>query len=120
MISARMLKSTIPVLPSLDLDETVAFYKKLGFKLWSRHEDDYAVLARESCELHFFLMGNLDPVASFFGCYWRVEDAEALYLEFVAARIPNVHPMEDKPWGMKEFALIDPHGNLIRIGQELE
>ncbi len=115
-----MLQSTIPVLPSLNLDETIAFYLRLGFKVWSRHEGDYAILARESHEIHFFLMDNLVPSASFFGCYWRVEDAESLYKEFVAAGIPKVHPMEEKPWGMKEFALIDPHGNLIRIGQEME
>ena len=115
-----MLQSTIPVLPSLDLDETIQFYKRLGFKVWSRHEGDYAILAREGQELHFFLMGNLVPSESFFGCYWRVDDADALYAEFLAAGLPDLHPMEDKPWGMKEFAIIDPHRNLIRIGQEIE
>jgi catechol 2,3-dioxygenase-like lactoylglutathione lyase family enzyme len=115
-----MLKSTVPVLPSLDLDETVSYYQRLGFKVWSRHEGDYAILARESCELHFFLMGNLIPAESFFGCYWRVEDAEALHSEFVSLGLVNLHPIEVKPWGMKEFAIIDTHGNLIRIGQEIE
>lgn len=115
-----MLKSTIPVLPSLDLDETIAFYAKLGFKVWSRHEGDYAIIARESQELHFFLMGHLKPKESFFGCYWRVDDAEALYSEYVGAGLPDLHPIEEKPWGMKEFAFIDPHGNLIRVGQEIE
>jgi catechol 2,3-dioxygenase-like lactoylglutathione lyase family enzyme len=115
-----MLKSTIPVLPTLDLDQTIEFYGRLGFQVWSRHEGDYAILARESQELHFFLMGHLEPGESFFGCYWRVEDADALYADFVALGIPNLHPIEEKPWGMREFALIDPHGNLIRIGQEME
>jgi uncharacterized glyoxalase superfamily protein PhnB len=49
-----------------------------------------------------------------------VEDAEALYSEFAAFGLVNLHPIEEKPWGMKEFAIIDPHGNLIRIGQEIE
>ena len=115
-----MLQSTIPVLPSLDLDETISFYSRLGFKLWTRHDDDYAILARESREIHFFQMGNLVPSESFFGCYWRVQNAALIHQEFAAAGIPNLHPMEEKPWGMMEFALIDPHGNLIRIGQEIE
>lgn len=114
-----MLQSTIPVLPSLNLDETIGFYTRLGFTLGSRHEDDYAILTRESQELHFFLMGHLDAKESFFGCYWRVEDAAALYEEYATAGIPNLHPVEIKPWGMLEFAVIDPHGNLIRIGEEL-
>ena len=25
--------------------------------------------------------------------------------------------LEDKPWGMREFAVIDPDGSLLRIGQ---
>jgi hypothetical protein len=25
--------------------------------------------------------------------------------------------LEDKPWGLREFALVDPEGNLVRIGQ---
>ncbi len=115
-----MLQSAIPVLPSLNLDETVAFYARLGFSVWSRHDDDYAILARDAHELHFFLMGHLDPRESFFGCYLRVTSIDALFAEFTAAEIPNLHPIELKPWGMREFALIDPHGNLLRIGQEIE
>jgi len=115
-----MLQSTIPVLPSLDLDETINFYAKLGFKVWSQHDGDYAIIASESREIHFFLMGNLVPSDSFFGCYWRVDDAVGLYNQYAAAGLADLHPIEDKPWGMKEFAIIDPHGNLIRIGQEIE
>jgi uncharacterized glyoxalase superfamily protein PhnB len=25
-------------------------------------------------------------------------------------------PPEDKPWGMREFAVVDPDGSLLRIG----
>jgi hypothetical protein len=25
--------------------------------------------------------------------------------------------LADKPWGLREFALVDPDGNLLRIGQ---
>jgi catechol 2,3-dioxygenase-like lactoylglutathione lyase family enzyme len=28
--------------------------------------------------------------------------------------------VEDKPWGMRELALVDPDGNLIRAGQEMD
>lgn len=27
--------------------------------------------------------------------------------------------LERKPWGMLEFAVVDPDGNLLRIGQVL-
>ena len=31
---------------------------------------------------------------------------------------PNarVEPVQNKPWGTREFALVDPNGNLVRIG----
>lgn len=114
-----MIASTIPVLPTLDLDETIAFYSRLGFAVWSRYEGDYVVLGRDLQELHFFLMAQLDPQASFHGCYWRTEDAPALFYEFATAGLTSMQPMEDKPWGMREFAFLDPHGNLIRIGQAI-
>jgi len=28
--------------------------------------------------------------------------------------------LEDKPWGLREFAVIDLDGNLVRIGQIIE
>jgi hypothetical protein len=31
--------------------------------------------------------------------------------------IPRQDDLDDKPWGMREFAIVDPDGNLIRIGQ---
>jgi hypothetical protein len=30
--------------------------------------------------------------------------------------IPRLIRVEDKPWGMRELAVIDPDGNLIRVG----
>jgi hypothetical protein len=53
-----------------------------------------------------------------------VADVESLYTAFSAAAlpsrgIPRMDAIEDKPWGMKEFAIVDPDGNLLRIGQVL-
>lgn len=31
--------------------------------------------------------------------------------------IPRLDPVGDKPWGMREFAIVDESGNLLRIGQ---
>ncbi len=115
-----LLSSTIPVLPSLNLDETVDYYDRLGFSLRSRYDDDYAILERDGHELHFFLMGDLNPKESFFGCYWRTPNARALYDEFARLGLSGLHAPEEKPWGMFEFAVVDPHGNLHRIGQEIE
>ena len=51
-------------------------------------------------------------------------DADALYREFAALGLPaegspSLSEPADEPWGMREFALKDPAGNLVRIGHEL-
>jgi hypothetical protein len=39
----------------------------------------------------------------------------------VAAGIPTVrvHEIEDKPWGLRQFSVIDMSGNAIRIGHRI-
>lgn len=29
----------------------------------------------------------------------------------------RLHEIEDKPWGMREFTVVDPAGNAVRVGQ---
>jgi hypothetical protein len=33
--------------------------------------------------------------------------------------IPRMDAIENKPWGMREFAIVDEDGNLLRVGQDL-
>jgi catechol 2,3-dioxygenase-like lactoylglutathione lyase family enzyme len=34
-------------------------------------------------------------------------------------RLVRLHEIEDKPWGMREFTVVDPAGNAVRVGQVL-
>jgi catechol 2,3-dioxygenase-like lactoylglutathione lyase family enzyme len=116
----------IPILPSRSVDDTVTFFKRLGFE-GGAHESDsgYAILRRGTVELHFFTHRELVPADSSSGCYIRVMDVESFYRsclpsELPRTGIPRMDALEDKPWGLREFAVIDPDGNLIRIGQVIE
>jgi hypothetical protein len=105
----------IPILASLDLRETAAFYGGLGFA--GRLYGDYAVLRRDAMELHFWLAKDrIHPEHT--ACTIRGPAVPALHAEFTAKSIPGLSPFEDKPWGLREFHLIDPHGNLLRFGCE--
>jgi len=113
----------IPILPSRSVKETVTFYKRLGFE-GGAHEFDssYAILRRGSVELHFFTHEELVPADSSAGCYIRVTDVESVHRACSSSQlprtgIPRMEVLEDKPWGLREFAIIDPDGSLIRIGQ---
>jgi hypothetical protein len=83
---------------------------------------DYAILRRGAVELHFFTHNGLLPAESSAGCYIRVLDVESIYRSFSSSQlphtgIPRMDTLEDKPWGHREFAVVDPDGNLLRIGQ---
>jgi catechol 2,3-dioxygenase-like lactoylglutathione lyase family enzyme len=115
----------IPILPSRSVNDTLAFFRRLGFdgKVWVEPYS-YAILRRGTVELHFFTQDELRPAESSAGCYIRVSDVENIYQTFALARlprkgIPRQDVLEDKPWGMREFAIVDPDGNLLRIGQPL-
>jgi hypothetical protein len=52
-----------------------------------------------------------------------VADADALYAEWEAVGVPadpstgsRLMPLCDTDYGMREFALVDKSGNLIRVG----
>ena len=114
----------VPMLPARDMDETVEFYGRLGFEPVFRVPDPegYVIIRREVLELQFFRWPGLDPAAAYTGCYLRVSDVDRLYRDFAAARlpargIPSLSGIEKKFFGMREFRLVDPNGNLLRVGQ---
>lgn len=112
--------SIVALLAALDFDATIAFYRQLDFTLVSRH-DDYLLLrhGESGPELHFWLTEDRS-IAEATGCYVRCADADALSERWRAqAPQARITRPEDKPWGMREFYVFDPSGNLLRVGQAL-
>ncbi|NBR89262.1 MAG: VOC family protein [Rhodobacteraceae bacterium] len=117
------LTSACPILPSSDLAATHSFWARLGFNTLSTYPE-YMILAREGVELHFFAAPNHTPEACYAGAYLRLNDPSALDAEWGSlglpeTGIPRLLRIEDKPWGMRELAVLDPDGNLIRLGAPL-
>jgi catechol 2,3-dioxygenase-like lactoylglutathione lyase family enzyme len=109
----------IPTLPMSELRETQSFYERLGFHTayWQMDPDQYLILRRDELEVHFFGLPGLDPMENFAGCYLRVGDVEGINDEFRESGLEGLAYVEEKPWGMREFHLTDPNGNLLRVGQ---
>lgn len=124
-----MAESAVPILPSRDLRDTLAFYERLGFENRGAppEEWDYLIIGRGGIELQFYASPDTDPLTTSASCYLRVADADAVHDEWRATGIPSdpatgsrlVAPM-DTAYGMREFALVDRSGNLIRVGSPLE
>ena len=67
---------------------------------------------------------GLDPAECYAGAYMRVGAVDPLYAAFAPLGlprqgIPRLEPVADKPWGLREFALLDEDGNLVKFGQVL-
>ena len=113
---------TIPILPSKDFDETAQFYAALAFREVGRWPRAYLILRREDdLELHFWSKPEVDAATNDVACYIRFDNAAeaiALYRAW-ASNVPpagRLHPPKETDYGLVEFALLDVHGNLLRIG----
>lgn len=139
----------IPVLTVLDLDEETRFYARLGFEVLNRydgylilgrgdleihlaHWEDHdpartagVVYLRVSDAQAIYddLRSGLErdgclylaPASGVTSRFWEELDRR------VAAGVPTVrlHEIEDKPWGLRQFSVIDMSGNAIRIGHRI-
>jgi catechol 2,3-dioxygenase-like lactoylglutathione lyase family enzyme len=112
--------SAIPVLPSIDIEASLNFYRsKLGFSLAFQYPE-YGGVEAGSIQIHFCHCEDpeLPKVTS---CRVNVVGVDALYQE--AIRRGVVHPngsIEDKPWGFREFTVIDCCGNAIIFAEPLK
>lgn len=118
------MERAVPILPSRDLRETVAFYEALGFENRGAEPEewDYLILGRGEAMLHFYADPEVDPLRTAAMCYLDVEDADAVHAAWSAAVTADpatgsrIEPPVDTDYGMREFALVDRSGNLVRVG----
>ncbi len=93
---------------------------QLGFTyIGSDDHTHYLIMQRENIQIHFFEFKGLDPKENYGQVYIRTDNIEELYQSFLDTNTP-IHPNGDlqfKPWGQREFALLDPDSNLLTFGQ---
>ena len=113
----RFIAAT-PVLASLDIGRTIAFYvERLGAVAVHAEQGVYGIVALGDIHLHFWACADR-RIAEATGCRVAVEGIDTLYLRCQAAQIvhPNA-PLHDTSWGTREFAVLDGDGNLITFHQ---
>lgn len=115
-----MLNAICPKLPMRNAEITRKWYQLLGFHITGNY-GDYLIMERDAIEIHFFLHNSLEPETNYGQVYIRCRDIESEYQQFLAKNI-TIHPsghLEQKPWGQKEFSLLDPDYNLLTFGEAL-
>jgi hypothetical protein len=118
-----MLTDINPKLPMRDKSITRDFYlNKLGFtELGSADFDVYLMVQKDKIQIHFFEFMGLDPKENYGQVYIRTDDIDNFYQSLLDKNItihPNGH-LKNKPWGQKEFSLLDPDNNLLTFGQSV-
>jgi catechol 2,3-dioxygenase-like lactoylglutathione lyase family enzyme len=127
-----MTERTIPILPCRSIEETLAFYRALGFAVTFQQQrpNPYAVVERGGITLHFFSIKAYDPAQSYSTCYISTTDVDALYDAFSTRLraalgklptrgLPRIGPLKDTSYGVRQFLVTDPGGNTLRIGQPI-
>jgi len=118
-----MLKDIHPKLPMRNKAITKEYYiNKLGFEnVGNVDYSGYLMLQKDHIEIHFFEFKELDPKENYGQVYIRTDDIEKLY-QFFLDKKTEIHPagyLHTKPWGQKEFSLLDPDNNLLTFGQSI-
>ena len=118
-----MLTEIHPKLPMRDKTVTKEFYlSKLGFQdFGSADYDGYLMLQKDSIQIHFFEFKALNPKENYGQVYIRTDKIDALYQSLLDNDL-SIHPagrLQIKPWGQKEFSMLDPDNNLLTFGQNV-
>jgi hypothetical protein len=118
-----MFTHIVPKLPMRDKAVTLDFYAhKLRFQVVGSGDfEGYLMVQKDNIELHFFEFASIDPQENYGQVYIRTDNIEQLYQSFLDDNVA-IHPaghLQIKPWGQKEFSILDPDHNLLTFGQSI-
>ncbi len=111
--------SVSPIVPVRDLDAALDRYRRLGFEARAYEGPErYGFVDRGSVSIHLTEWSEHDPLRTASSVYLYVSDADALHAEWAAlddldGRLVEPH---ETPYGLREFAYVDPDGTLHRVG----
>jgi catechol 2,3-dioxygenase-like lactoylglutathione lyase family enzyme len=106
-----------------DLDRAIAYYRDvLGFAFGEVWGGFYAIGRRDGLELH---LKEAPKTAAdrahrrdneHLDAYAAVEAIDAFYAQCLAKGAIILKPLARRPWGLKDFYVIDPEGYIIAFG----
>lgn len=110
-------RSVAPIMPTTDIEHSRTHYERMGFVV--ELYGDFVMTRRDGVELFLSLKPDHDPKTTASCVYVRVDDADTLYTEWSAAGPPGLREPRNTDYRMREFAYIDPDGNLLLFGSPL-
>jgi len=112
-------KTVIPTLNVLDIASALDFYTRLGFKEDWKYPNEKSVTEVGLC------LGDISVMLSFSesnniqkqNVYVIIENVES-YHEYLKNSLVQVSELVSSDYGMKDFSVTDPWGNLFTFGEE--
>ena len=105
--------AAVAIIPCNDLDASQAFYERLGFELSSDYPAQGYRILRDAGGASIHLSrsppGWVVPERNAYGLYVYSAQVDMLADAFGCTAA-------SKPWGLREFAVSDPNGTLVRVG----
>jgi catechol 2,3-dioxygenase-like lactoylglutathione lyase family enzyme len=106
--------TAVPIIPARDTAASARWYRdNLGFEV-VHLEPEYGIVERDGVGVHFWGPSGIEPKDSNTMFRIRVGGIDELYGYCSKKNLvhPNA-PLEEKPWGSREFAVRDGDGNLL-------
>ena len=103
-----------------DMEQSIAFYRKLGFEL-VRGDDTFAEMVWE--ENLFFLDATRTPpevTRPAANVRVMVPDVDAYWEKAMGLKASIIWPIGDRDYGLRDFAMMDPNGFGIRFATRLD
>jgi len=112
------LQRIAPELPVSDLRKSLEYYEaKLGFRTaMQMPEGDYAVVERDNVAIHLFRAGKGDSPGSI---HIFTDGLDDLQKEFEGRGTEIQQRILRKPWGNRDFRVIDDSGNELKFTEPL-
>ena len=112
-----------------DIDAAIGFYTRiLGFELVRNEPDYYASLRNRSVILGLGPVSKLPAQGGYFApdiagqrrglgieIVLEVDDVDAWHRRVLASGHPVFEPLQERPWGLRDFRIVDPDGYYLRI-----
>jgi len=115
---AMVLEAAVPILSVSDLSEAIDYYEQiLGFQVgWRWGEPSrLASVCRDRVEVNLSQPPEQKPVIS--RVYFQMAGVDAYYNHITMAGAKVAVPLADRPYGMRDFRIVDPSGNELSFGE---
>jgi uncharacterized glyoxalase superfamily protein PhnB len=114
------LSKIAPELPVLSVPKSIEYYEvKLGFHTTMTMPDgDYAIVERDDVAIHLFQSGNGHSAPGSIHIF--TEGLDELHSELQKRGAHIKQDIIRKPWGNRDFRVIDDSGNEIKFTEPLQ